>query len=120
MKKKKSGFKFKFQRKSFILKDYVLCKSILSKINGLMFRKNPKSLVFVFNKPTRISIHSFFCRKRFIAIWLLKGKIIDVKIVLPWKVNISPRGKFDKLLELPFNDIKEISKFSSLLETFKY
>jgi len=120
MKKKKSGFKFKFQRKSFVIRDYVICDNFLSQVIGLMFKKNPKNLLFVFEKPVKISIHSFFCRKKFAAIWLLKGKVIDAKIVLPWKVNICSRKKFDKLLELPFNDITEISQFSSVLERFKY
>jgi hypothetical protein len=119
MKKKKGGFRFKFQGKLFIIKNYDLCKTIFSKTIGLMFKKNPENLLFVFEKPVKISIHSFFCRKKFVAIWLLKGKVIDSKIVLPWTSNIVPRKKFDKLLELPFNDIKEISKFSSVLERFK-
>jgi len=120
MKKKKSGFKFKSGEKSFFIKDYAICDSIFSKTIGLMFKKNPKPLLFVFNKPTKISIHSFFCRKKFVVIWLLKGKVVDAKIVLPWTLNIAPRKKFDKFLELPFNDTKEISRFSSLLERFKY
>jgi len=120
MKKKKNGFRFKFQKKSFAIGDCQICKSIFSKTIGLMFKKNPKNLLFVFQKPVKISIHSFFCRKNFVAIWLLNGRVIDAKIVLPWKLNLAPRKNFDKLLELPFNDTKEISKFSSLLERFKY
>jgi len=120
MKKKKSGFKFKFRGNFFVIGDYRICDNFLSQAIGLMFKKNPKNLLFVFERPEKISIHSFFCRKRFIAIWLLKGRVVDAKIVLPWKLNITPRKKFDKLLELPFNDIKKISQFSSLLETFKY
>ena len=117
---KNKSFKFKFQGKTCVLKDFQICKTIFSKTIGLMFKKNPENLLFVFEEPVKISIHSFFCRKKFVAIWLLKGRIIDARIVSPWKVNICPRKKFDKLLELPFNDIKKISQFSSLLETFKY
>jgi hypothetical protein len=120
MKKKKDGLKFKFNGKSYVIADYTLCKSLFSKIIGIMFKKNPKPLLFIFDKPTNISIHSFFCRKKFIAIWLLKNRVIDARIVMPWKLNIVPREKFDKLLELPFNDTTEIIKFSSLLERFKY
>jgi uncharacterized membrane protein (UPF0127 family) len=111
---------FKFQGKSFVINDFHICQTLLSKTIGLMFKKNPKNLLFIFEKPVNISIHSFFCRKKFVAIWLLKGRVIDAKIVFPWKLNITPRKKFDKLLELPFNDITEISRFSSLLERFKY
>ena len=85
-----------------------------------MFKKNPKSLLFVFERPVKIAIHSLFCRKKFVAIWLLKGRVIDAKLVLPWGVNICPRKKFDKLLELPFNDTTEMFRYSSLLERFKY
>jgi len=120
MKKKKSGFRFKFQGKYFAIGDYVVCDNFLSQVIGLMFKKNPKKLLFVFEKPVKISIHSFFCRKKFAAIWLLKGRVVDAKIVLPWRLNIAPRKKFDKLLELPFNDSTEISGFSSVLERFKY
>jgi len=113
-------FSFKFKGKSFLIKDYIICKSIFSKTIGLMFKKSPKNLLFLFEKPIKISIHSFFCRKKFVAIWLLKSEVIDAKIIPSWKVNIVPRQKFDKLLELPFNDIKEISRYSSVLERFKY
>jgi len=119
MQKKKDGFRFKFQGKSFVIKDYDICKTTFSKTVGLMFKKNPKNLLFVFEKPVKMSIHSFFCRKKFVAIWLLRDKVIDGKIVLPWRLNIVPREKFNKLLELPFNDSTKISKFSSVLERFK-
>jgi len=113
-------FLFKFEGKSLKILDIVIYKTVFSKMIGLMFKKNPKPLLFVFKKPTKVSIHSFFCRKKFVAIWLLKGRVIDAKIVWPWGANIHPRKKFDQLLELPFNDIKEISKFASVLERFKY
>jgi len=117
---KNGHYKFKIEGKSIKIPGVVICRNIFSKTIGLMFKKNPKNLLFVFQKPTNISIHSFFCRKKFVAIWLLKGRVIDAKIVFPWKLNITSRKKFDKLLELPFNDITEISRFSSLLERFKY
>lgn len=39
------------------------------KVSGLMFRKKSKPLLFKFKRPTRIPIHSFFC-KPFHAVWM--------------------------------------------------
>ncbi len=77
-----------------------VCDRLWKKFRGLMFRKNPKSLIFVFKNPTRQSIHSFFC-KPFKAIWINDGKIIDEKVVLPYKISIKPKEKFTHLIEIP-------------------
>ena len=81
-----------------------ICDTLFRKFRGLMFRKNPKTLLFVFNKEKTLSIHSFFCTS-FRAIWLdnnMKStKIVDVK---DWRLNISGRGRF--LLEIPATTIK--------------
>ena len=79
------------------------CKDIFSRARGLMFRKNSRPLLFVFNKRTRQSIHSFFC-KPFLAVWLLNGKIIDEKIVKPFSFSIKPKKPFTHLVEIPLND----------------
>ena len=95
-------FKFKYKGKNIKL-EVRECKNIFSKARGLMFRKKSKPLLFVFKNPTKQSIHSFFCRP-FVAVWFYKAKIIDIKLVKPWKFFIKPRTKFDKLLEIPSND----------------
>ena len=90
-----------------------ICNTILSKTIGLMFKKSSPSLLFIFNKNKKLSIHSIFC-KPFKAIWLDEKmnatKVIDVKT---WKLNISGKGKY--LLEIPtpldngkFSSIKEV------------
>lgn len=79
------------------------CRSILSKARGLMFKKQSKPLLFVFNKPTKQSIHSFFC-PAFIAIWLNKGKIIDEKVVKPFCFYIKPKEPFTHLVEIPLGN----------------
>jgi len=88
--------------KKITLKNAIICDNFFSKVRGLMFRgKNFKTpLVFVFKKSGIYQIHSFFCRK-FIAVWFLKGKVVDKRIVEPWKYSVSPSGKFDTLLEIP-------------------
>jgi uncharacterized membrane protein (UPF0127 family) len=96
--------KFEFNHKGKKEKlDVEVCDNIFSKARGLMFKKKSKPLLFVFNRPTREAIHSFFCVK-FIAIWFMNNKIVDVKIVNPWKISVRPKQKFNKLLEIPFND----------------
>ena len=77
-----------------------------------MFRKNSPPLLFIYKKPTKEPIHSFFCKK-FIAIWLdNKNQIIETKLVKPYKLTIKPKQKFTKLLEIPENSkhFKELIK----------
>jgi len=80
-----------------------VCDTIFKRARGLMFRKNPKPLFFVFKKPTRQPIHSFFCQP-FKAIWLNNGKIIEDKIVNPYKFSVKPRQDFTELLEIPLGN----------------
>ncbi|OGJ21499.1 hypothetical protein A3K73_00865 [Candidatus Pacearchaeota archaeon RBG_13_36_9] len=77
-----------------------VCDTAFKRARGLMFRKNPPPLFFIFKEPTRQPIHSFFC-KQFKAIWLSDGKIIDEKIVKPFKISIVSKGKFTELIEIP-------------------
>lgn len=79
--------------------EVIECKSFFSKFRGLMFRKKSKPLLFVFDKPTTISIHSFFC-KSFIAAWFLDGKIIEKRVVNPFSWNIKPKKPYTELLEI--------------------
>jgi uncharacterized membrane protein (UPF0127 family) len=76
-----------------------VCDTFLSKLTGLMFRKNSSPLLFAFNKNKLLRIHSFFCGP-FKAIWLdEKMRSTQVVVVKTWKFNISGRGKH--LLEIP-------------------
>jgi len=88
------------------------CENFYSQIQGLMFRKKSPSLLFIFKKPKRIAIHSYFC-KPFIGIWILDNKIIQIKLVNPSTFKVIPKGKFDKLLEIPENssDFNKMSEF---------
>src|SRR3989344_2133429 len=73
---------------------------------GLMFsrRQNAKALLFDFGKKVKTPIHSFFVFYSFMAVWLDdKGKILEKRIVSPWKVSISPSVKYRKLVETPLN-----------------
>jgi uncharacterized membrane protein (UPF0127 family) len=94
-------FKFNYKGKKYEL-DVKECKNIFSKSRGLMFKKNSKPLLFIFNNSKKRGIHSFFC-KPFVAIWFNNGRVVDVKLIKSKKVLIKPREKFDKLLEIPSN-----------------
>jgi uncharacterized membrane protein (UPF0127 family) len=91
--------------------DVETCRG-LRKIFGLMFRsKDTDALLFEFKKPTKLAIHSLFCPK-FLAVWLLDDKIIDCRIIESNKLNIKPRNRFTKLVEIPFN-----SKYKQILKS---
>tara|TARA_Y100000310_G_scaffold254993_1_gene262221 strand:- start:114 stop:494 length:381 start_codon:yes stop_codon:yes gene_type:complete len=105
----KMKFKFNLRNKE-ILMEVERCESFWSKTRGLMFRNKLRPLLFVLRSPRRFSIHSFFC-KPFIAIWLLKGEIVDVKIVKPWTLRVLPKKQADALLEIPFNNEEQIKQF---------
>ncbi len=96
----KFSFIFKGKREILNVKE---CKNIFSRGRGLMFRKNSKPLLFIFKKPVRLSIHSFFCLP-FIAIWFYNDKVADMKFVKPWKFIVKSKTTYDRLLEIPIND----------------
>lgn len=73
---------------------------------GLMFtkRKKAKALLFDFKKSVKIPIHSFFVFFPFIAIWLdSKNKILDLKVIKPFRFCVCPNNSFSKLIEVPIN-----------------
>lgn len=92
-------FKFNYKKKKFEI-EVEECRSFFSKFKGLMFQDESKPLLFIFKKPTRQAIHSFFCVP-FIAIWFDGNEVVEAKLIKPWKYFIQPKKKFDKLLEIP-------------------
>jgi len=95
---------FNYRHKKIVLRAKE-CSSMFSKFRGLMFRtKNTVPLVFIFDKPTKTSIHSLFCPE-FIAVWLDdKNRVVEVKRIKSWKWNIKPKEKFVNLVEIPINE----------------
>jgi uncharacterized membrane protein (UPF0127 family) len=83
--------------------DAELCDTLWKKFRGLMFRKNPKPLFFVFKKPTQQPIHSFFCKK-FRAVWMMDKDIVDDKFVKPFRISVRPEKEFTRLLEIPLEN----------------
>ena len=80
--------------------------NFVQKFVGLMFscRKKAEILLFNFKSKQKIRIHSFFVFYSFIAVWLDdKNKVVDLKIVKPFVLCVSPKGKCFKLVEIPIN-----------------
>jgi uncharacterized membrane protein (UPF0127 family) len=80
------------------------CEGLMKGI-GLMFSSKEKTdiLVFEFKDLGKHAIHSFFC-SRFVAVWLdEKNKVVDLKIVSPWRLSVRPKKDFRKLIEIPIN-----------------
>ena len=102
MKTHKKIFRFKLNGREYVIGEYKVLTNIFQKMRGLMFRsrKYDMPLLFVFSRPGKHEIHSLFCRK-FIGVWMLDNKVIDVKIVSPFKFSVTPERKFNLLLEIP-------------------
>lgn len=81
-------------------------QGFFGKFSGLMFRSNEtRSLLFEFNRLSNIPIHSFFVFFPFLAVWIDdKGKIVEKKIIYPWKLSIIPKKSFKILVEIPLNN----------------
>ena len=80
-----------------------VCESFFEKARGLMFRKKPGNLLFEFKKPTRMAIHSLFC-KPFKAVWMMDNKIVEEREIKPFIFSIKPRTEFNKLIEMPLKE----------------
>jgi uncharacterized membrane protein (UPF0127 family) len=105
-------FNFKKKGRKISLKVYP-CK-FLEKGIGLMFsrREKAKALLFDFNRPNRLKIHSLFVFFPFLAIWLdNKNRIVDEKVVKSFTFSVSCKKPFYKLLEIPLN-----KKYKDILE----
>jgi uncharacterized membrane protein (UPF0127 family) len=80
--------------------------NFFKKFSGLMFSRREKAdiLLFEFNQKQKIRIHSLFVFYKFIAVWLdNKDNIIDLKVVKPFNLCISPKKSGFKLVEIPIN-----------------
>ena len=91
--------------------------NFIGKATGLMFcrREKADSLLFEFKKPIKMKIHSYFVFFPFLAIWLNKDdKILALKKVKPFKINIGISKSYSKLLEIPIN--KKNKKIIELLD----
>ena len=74
----------------------------LGMLRGLMFRsENTESLLF----ESSGTIHSWFVFFFFLAVFLdNKNKVVDVRIVKPFRFKVKSGKKYKKILEVPIND----------------
>ena len=111
--------KFKGKDIEIVVKE---CKG-LAMGKGLMFsrREKAKALLFKFDKPTRMAIHSFFVPFPFIAIWLDdKNNVIEIKKIKPFIPKISSTKPYHQLIEVPTSKkYHEIIKIFDGDERFK-
>jgi len=107
MNRAKKVFRVGFNGRRFVIKNYILCDNLFSRARGLMFRRGNfnKPLVFTWRKNVKLSIHSFFVGFPFAAIWLKNGKIVGKKLVRPWTFAVTPKEKFDTLIEIPLKKV---------------
>ena len=116
-KKEKVALDFgKSKKVSLEVKD---CRGLMQGI-GLMFsrREKAKNLLFKFNKPVKLAIHSFFVFYDFLAVWIGEnGQVMEIKRVKPFLFYIQPRNKFKALVEIPINSKNK--KILDGIEKFK-
>ena len=99
------GKKFNFDAK--------ICR-FFDTILGLMFksRKNAQALLFKFDKPSRITIHSLFVFFPFVVVWLdNKGKVIVIRKVKPFTPIVSIEKSYSRIIEIPIN-----KKYSDIIK----
>lgn len=84
---------------------YYPCISIFKKLKGLMFSK-PKNLLFISNKPIKVSFHMFFVFYPIDLILINKNKIVEIKKNFKPFSYYMPKNKFQYALELPNNHLK--------------
>ncbi len=106
--------------KKFIINQVHTCSNT-DKVLGLMFKSKNKAnaLLFQFEKPTKMKIHSFFVFFPFIALWLDdKNQIIEQRKISPFGFSFSPKRPYNKLIEIPLND-KYMSLSNAILNNSK-
>ena len=76
------------------------------KFRGLMFHsKKVGNLMFEFSRERRWGIHSLFVFFSFLAVWLDgENRVLEWKIVRPFRFSVRPRKKFRRLIEIPLSE----------------
>ena len=93
---------FNKTRKTLLSKEYKLCKTPFSKTIGLMFRKKPSALIFVFDKEEKVSLHMFFVFFPIDVLYLNKEKaVVEIKKKFMPFTFYNPRKKASYVIELP-------------------
>lgn len=86
-----------------------LCDTPDKRASGLMFKNEIVPLYFVFDHEMKYSIHSFFVKKEFDAIFIAgDGSVIEIhENIRPWRLIFTKKpSKY--LLELPAGTAREL------------
>ena len=103
--KKRMNVTIKDGSKRLIVKN-VKKVSLIEEGIGLMFHEREKcpAMLFEFAHPESMLIHSLFVFFKFGAVWLDdKNRIVDKKLVKPFRLSVSSKKPFYKLIEIPVN-----------------
>jgi len=106
-----------FKGDTLIAKDVKICKSLFSRMKGLMFAKKITPVLLEQERESVIAIHMFFVFRRIDAIWLnRKNVIVEIKRgLIPFSpIELSTEhAKF--VLELPRYGAKKL-RIGDMLE----
>ena len=87
--------------------DAIECKTLISKIIGLMFTKKKKTLIFKIRKEQQITIHMKFVKNPIDIILLNHNKeVIEIKENLQINETYKTKNKIKYLIETPKGTIK--------------
>ncbi|MAG78575.1 hypothetical protein CL616_04390, partial [archaeon] len=92
-----------YKNDQLIAKEVKICKSILSRMKGLMFKTKITPILLQQVRESVIAIHMFFVFRRIDAIWLNKNKeIVEIKrSLLPFSPLALSTTHAKYVLELP-------------------
>lgn len=104
-------------QKTIVSKQPIFCKSIWCKASGLMFSRQ-KDLIFIFNKPQKVSLHMFFV---FYPIDVLYAdqdkKVVELKESFNPFTTYHPQQKASYVIELQSGTIQKTkTKLNDILE----
>ena len=91
------------KKKKSVKADLEIADTDFARMRGLMFRNEIVPILFVFGYDGIFSIHSYFVKKEFDAVYLAAdGKVNEVyRRVKPNTALVRPKKKSSFLLELP-------------------
>jgi len=90
------------------LANAIICKSILSKARGQMFRLKPKNMVFVFDKLQKVSLHMLFVFFPIDVVFLdSEFRVIEIKENFRPLSFYTPKLKAKYVVEVPAGFVNE-------------
>jgi len=98
------------KKKKRVKADLEIADSDFSRMRGLMFRDEIVPILFIFGYNGIFSIHSYFVKKEFDAVYLsADGTVSEIfRRIPPNTALVSPKKKSSFLLELPLKMTDEL------------